>query len=242
MQARFERKFIINDIQKSALWQAIHLLFETDKHQINRNSYPVFSRYYDTHNLDFFDQKMDGEFEHIKLRLRQYSNEFKLGQKCFLESKYKENEQQFKFRINLDPSSNYLNPLSWLENTSPQNLNLFKIINIASVVPTCNVFYERTALETWLHGQFIRLNFDSNICYLYPNEFEANDYVHKARQTLGHDATILEVKTTSREIPPVIMQIFRHYNVVERRFSKYTESMMKLSTTDTYQGVRRTWN
>lgn len=242
MQARYERKFIINEIQKKAINAAFAPLFEADRHQVKNASYPIFSRYYDTFALDFYNQKIDGEFEHIKIRLRQYSKEFNNKNTCFLEGKYKENENQFKFRSLLDPKLDYYNPVNWIQSSNAQSLYLAHIVDLCSLIPTCNVYYDRTVYETWIEGQFVRLNFDYNICYMMPNEFELTDYIYKTRQSIGHDATILEVKTSSRELPNFITQIFRQYDVMEKRFSKYTESMLKLTQLTGDQGVNAKWN
>ena len=63
-------------------------LFKNDSYSKEKHrAYPVLSAYFDTSNLDYFYQKINGEFDHTKIRLRTYDRKFTHGTKVFLEAK-----------------------------------------------------------------------------------------------------------------------------------------------------------
>lgn len=66
-----------------------------------RTAYPVTSLYFDSWDLQAFDEKENGQFFRRKIRLRAYENEFATNDPCFLEIKRRLDSVVLKDRISL---------------------------------------------------------------------------------------------------------------------------------------------
>ncbi len=236
--ARNEYKFILNIAQYEYLRARFNMLFTPDSHDRGQfRGYPIMSAYYDTSDLKFFYQKINGEFYHTKIRLRIYGPSLLEPGKGFIEAKLKSNDLQNKIRIAIPYRRKLLDPKSWYYIEDKQMDELLSYCQ--DLYHVCNVYYERLAYE-WKSPSNVRvrLNFDSNILALPKNQLcVVNDSLSHQR-VIAEDQVILEVKVDGVELPDLIKRELKAADVSLERFSKYAESLIRINDSfDTYEIV-----
>ena len=83
----------------------------TNEHAVT----PVLSQYYDSPDLLFYHEKVDGLPLRNKVRIRQYSHRFERGATTFLEIKHRQHDLVKKYRYSFkdfDPEF-HLDPANW---------------------------------------------------------------------------------------------------------------------------------
>lgn len=218
---RAEQKFIIDFNQYHIFREYVRFVGSVDSHRQCGNSYPVFSQYYDTKDLDFFYDKLNGEYEHIKVRKRQYSRILDLSEDSFFEGKLKHKEMIRKIRFQTKDLKN-------IDIKHKMEYDFFKwILSKKQLYPTCNVFYIREAYFIPHGTEMIRLNFDSNLLYLNTNQNEVTDELYRSRRCESHPI-ILEIKSSSVALPRTLTELLLKTAVRKTRFSKYASCISHL--------------
>ena len=234
--SRNECKFLLNYDQHRLLKNRFDLLFRQDRYaQKGLKAYPVLSAYFDTSDLDFFYQKINGEFDHTKIRLRTYDRKFTAGAKVFLEAKLKWADQQEKVRISLDFEKNLLNPLKWYYLGRDKVMKLLQFFGDLEHI--CNVYYERQAFEGMFETGMVRLNFDSNLLVLPKDQIGVEPGSLAEHRIIPHDHVVCEVKTDLGIMPEIIKEELRLVGASQTRISKYAESLLRMDRDGLYPEV-----
>lgn len=234
---RTETKFLISTSQKIYFEQWLRALFKTDAHGVE-GRYPVLSRYFDTPNLEFFYQKIEGEYFHVKLRARRYSQSLLEGSPLFLESKIKQNIAQTKIRIVDHENKGYLlDPTRWHESMDRDREYFLEWRSRHRLTPTVHVFYHREAfeLEDPEQGK-IRINFDTDLTPLFPFEMRVTEDLAHARALLEPGEVLMEIKHAGGDLPPMIAAECQALGVSQTTYSKYANCLLAL---DQMMGTER---
>lgn len=225
---RNELKFYLNIYQYEWFRERCRNMFSVDSHNLNTNGYPVFSAYFDTLDMKFFNQKINGEFDHHKVRIRIYDTALSENSFGFLEAKIKANQVQDKVRIPINFKNDMLNPENWV---NIDNHDVDKIIHLSNdLYHNLNVYYEREAYE-WnynLNGM-VRINFDKNLAVMPRAQLHVNADVLETYRIMPDDHVILEIKTPTGDVPDIIKKDLRALGVEQERISKYAEGIFTLS-------------
>jgi hypothetical protein len=234
---RFESKFLLTLAQYEVFRRTLATLGQGDPNAVKQNAYPVFSAYFDTPDLRYFYQKMDGEFEHIKLRLRRYANRLDEPGICFLEVKAKCDQEQIKERQPLLFRSELLDPNSWWLRAEDAFEEIFPWMPDSPLVHVCNIYYEREAYELVFDGEPVRLNFDRSLVYLRPEETFVSSRLAAERDMLAGNKVILEIKGAHPDLPDTLVSLLQRLDVEQVRISKYAEAIQNLDIVGGYQEV-----
>lgn len=210
---RFERKFVITHKEYHMIAPTIKHLSLVDSHARNKSRYPVFTRYFDTPDRTFVQQKVEGEFEHVKIRMRSYSSRWHNHGPYFLEAKLKEKDCQHKVRIKISDLNDY--------SQNPEYLKIQNVIYDRALEPSCNIYYEREAYELNSENLKIRINFDHNICALFPEELSMTPHLLNERQLDHGEHILMEIKCSNIEFPNSLSQILGLLDTKIISFSKY---------------------
>jgi hypothetical protein len=230
-------KFLLHRDSYHILRDTLRHWGRPDKYAGKTGAYPVFSQYYDTQDLRFFYDKMDGEWEHIKVRVRQYSQEFGKAGLAFLEAKIKHNFWQSKIRIPVDDVKLLRRPDKWSRIDKP-GMDFFVATQaMTPLSPVCNVYYEREAFSIQDGVDTIRFNFDTNIAYLYADEKKVTRETLERRRMLKEVGCVLEVKTQKERLPDFLQAELRHVGARLTTFSKYTTAILRLDERDNLSEV-----
>jgi hypothetical protein len=137
----------------------------TNQHAVT----PILSQYYDTPELGFYRQKLDGVAVRNKLRLR--------------------------YRIK-DFHPDHLHLSHWLPNCDELEPAFHILYERCRLRPTAQVYYQREAYEGLVESD-VRVTFDTNLIGLYPGEQLTSRMLRDPARLLMPDTlTILEVKAT----------------------------------------------
>ena len=214
MKRRYEMKFLLSHSQYKLISDYISFIYERDNNSIDK-TYPVFSIYFDTKDKDFYYDKIDGYFYHLKVRARRYSQTFDSIENTLLELKQKENDISYKN-----------NTWKIMDKKTILNTNLWDFNEVNKIImkknllyPTVGVYYDREAYT----GPNIRITFDYNIIALPTSNL--NVKANKSNQVLKEYFCVLEIKSDSKKLPKYLENILSKYNIRISSFSKYTESL-----------------
>lgn len=225
---RYEKKFIITDDIYQRLQDVIHEHMETDKHNLDGNTYTISNIYYDTDDNAVIRRSIEKPKYKEKLRLRSYGVT-PLDGKVFFEIKKKVNglvnkrrtkltlEEAYKFAEtgNPPPLQDYMNPQVLKEITF--------YLEHHPVVPKTYLAYDRFAFFEKGNND-LRVSFDRNIRTRRTDlGLHIGDY---GDPLLDHDMWILEIKT-SKAIPLWLTKALSEHGIYTRSFSKYGTEYLK---------------
>jgi SPX domain protein involved in polyphosphate accumulation len=192
--------------------------------------YTVRSIYFDTHNLDFYHEKIEGLIHRRKFRIRGY-DKFDPGCRVVFEIKRKIENRVKKHRSfveydNVDKilASGDVEKYIVNDNRCPKAIEdaqrFLYHIKKSQLIPTCLIVYER---EAW-HGKFdqgVRITFDKNIRSLtYPDIdrlFEDDNMNY-----LFDNHFILEIKYFTDQMPLWARSLVQEFKLRNDALSKYT--------------------
>lgn len=221
----------------------LKVLFKEDCYGGKTGKYKVISLYYDTTNLDFFWEKVDGEEVRSKLRLREYTPisgkaHGRDGQlQVFIEIKKKSNNNVFKKRILVgrEFADKFINGRSFdakftkFINNLPENdrkiLGEVEYLNSKMRLrPMLVVYYNRQAFVS-KDGLNARVTFDTNIKYREKDfSLETKPY---DKHILHPSLVVMEIKY-SDYLPLLLVQLIQKHKCNVQSFSKYCNGINNL--------------
>lgn len=214
---RFEKKYIIDKVQKDLLTHLIEGKLEAD----DRCKYTLRNLYYDTDNYDLIRASIEKPVYKEKLRLRMYQGA-DVSTTSFIELKKKVDGIVFKRRLKL----NMLDAISFLAGgispiVEPSDIStLMEIehfLHNNKVMPKAYITYDRYCLKGISEPDF-RMTFDSNI--MYQNTDSEFYSLTDTKPIIEPDNTIMEIKTPT-SIPIWLSKIMSELEIYPTSFSKY---------------------
>jgi len=235
---RIEMKFIVPFADYFSFRERLKFYATRDLHSLESGQYPIFSTYFDTHDLEFYHDKIEGEFEHVKIRLRGYAKSLAESEVVFLESKIKHNKFQTKIRVPFQ-FGNQLDKLesSLLESEHPDLSFFQEQCGKKSMRPACNVYYNREAFSLKCGFDDIRINFDTDILYLHRNEQTVQPIHFETRQLLVPGTVVMEIKHSDFSLPSFLQKELNQMDTSITTFSKYANSVDRLLKFTDFSGA-----
>jgi len=192
-----------------------------DPHSDPARGYSVYSLYWDSPDLDFFWEKIDGQKYRRKLRLRRYVD----GDFAFVEIKQRIDRTVQKRRVRLplelaarvftergvDPEAEY-------ELRDPVGQEALFLCHSFDLRPTMAVLYRRRA---WF-GEYdaeLRITLDSRVQY-DPRALDIREPFETGKYALSPDACVLEIKFNDR-VPIWLTKLVARHELSLVRYSKY---------------------
>lgn len=224
-KSRYEKKFIISTKQEFLLKNMIKNIFFLDKNSIqNEGGYYVMSTYFDDNQLTSLQDKLEGNHERIKLRVRAYLNGVKNDIAFWnLELKKKMNSQVIKKKIKIE--KNLL-----LKSICSQDFLKFFLhkdfisskLYMKNFQPKITIFYFRQAYNSYIFPN-CRITIDRNIKYKEGFCSSYKEMINNNNNILNYNERILELKYTE-SLPSSIKNIFQDLKLSQLTFSKYADS------------------
>jgi SPX domain protein involved in polyphosphate accumulation len=231
---RYERKYLVPNAMmdqiRSRMSSFVRPDIYTNAEEDGIRQYTVRSIYFDTRNLDFYSEKIEGLIHRRKFRIRGY-DKFEAGCRVVFEIKRKIENRVKKHRSfvkydNVDKilASGEVEKYIVNDNRCPKAIEdaqrFLYHIKKSQLISTCLVVYER---EAW-HGKFdqgVRVTFDKNIRSLtYPDIdklFEDENMVY-----LFDNHFILEIKYFTDQMPLWARSLVQEFRLRNDALSKYT--------------------
>jgi len=231
---RYELKYILDYPTFVNIQKAIKFFLKEDPMGNSEGKYNVTSLYYDTRNLRFFWEKIDGEKKRVKLRLRRYESIDinKLKQKksnnfVSIELKKRDDKTVSKKRAVMeekDARAFIEAPIlkkNIIKEAHPQyKTTLCEVAYLKSIMhlqPKLVISYTRQAFISKA-GIPLRVTFDMNVKYRKDNLTLQQCIADKHVIMPNH--IIMEVKYTNY-LPLWLVNILQQYGCQIRTFSKY---------------------
>lgn len=159
---RYERKFTTNLLSISQ----IEYIIKTHSSFFKEIYYPrrINNIYFDTNNLDFYYQNLEGYRERKKVRIRWYGDTFSRVTNPILEIKFRNGLVGNKWHFHLKPFSfNKFNNLMFKELISSSKVPKAIIELTSSLRPTLLNSYKRTYFQS--QNKKFRLTLDNSLTY-----------------------------------------------------------------------------
>jgi hypothetical protein len=230
-----EDKYILSKCNIAEIQKNLSGFCTPDSHGQN-GCYEILSLYFDTPDYKFFKDKLEGEFDKIKLRLRLYRNSLKnFWHNPCLEIKKRSGLWVSKEKINLSSSAaeRALQNMSYTDLkdilcSEVKNKSLLPRLLRQHLILTVAVYYRRDAFEaTQIPG--LRFTFDSNLTALQPSiKLLSQNQPLTELSLLQKFPTIFEAKYYSG-MPASILSKLEKLGISCQSFSKYASSLFWLS-------------
>lgn len=228
---RFEIKYIVHRSKLDRLRQMIKPFVQPDKHVADKpdHSYTVRSLYFDTPDLLYYFEKIEGVPHRLKLRMRTYDRP-ESNAPMFFEIKRKhrvpmtKNRAPFNYSTALDilkdGISSEQHPDSNPERIADCQRFLFHL-HRDNLAPTVLVVYDREPYESLLDNT-IRITFDKNLRSGLKDE--VSEIFTEELKPVMNEHFILEVKYNTR-YPRWMRIIANSLDIKQVSASKYCMSM-----------------
>lgn len=214
---RYEKKYLINNIQKEILRNTLSAVLYLDSNIKNPDgSYFIRSLYFDDYKDSSYNQVLDGVSKREKYRIRYYDLD---PSYITLEKKSKENNLGKKDKDKLTPEMvmKFINDEE-IESSQPVITELQSKIKTNLYKPVIIIDYERMAFTYPINDVRITIDYNISCSYKFSNFFERDI---NSIPLLEKNMSILEVKYNDF-LPDIIKQLINIKNLEITSFSKYS--------------------
>lgn len=226
---RNEYKYLISIEQKRILLELWNKYLVKDAYTDKQAKTPILSMYFDSPNLDFYTEKLDGIMNRSKVRLRVYDYDFKEGIPCFLEIKQRFGDKVRKIRsYRKSLSSSMMNLENWGFEKKIEQDSFGELLSRYKLRPMAQVFYIREAFQAIIEDD-LRITFDTSLIGLKPNQKISPELLlNKDRYLMPEGMCILEIKNNSTDLPKWIFEVISKLGLIQRSIPKYISAIENL--------------
>lgn len=163
---RFEVKYRISVFDYHRIRTAILPYMKIDHYtRISSNKkYLVRSLYYDTYNYKLYHEKMSGDHERIKFRLRTYTKDISTDPVIRLEMKVREGNATIKYgtAMTLEEYRHFMHQRHFPDNSNPIQHEFERHAHLWDLQPRVLIEYQREGYET-RDKSGLRITFDHRV-------------------------------------------------------------------------------
>lgn len=225
---RYELKYVADRRLVAAFRESIGTRVARDPHGVD-GFYPVWSRYYDTNDLTFYWQKIDGIRFRRKLRIRHYGppDDLSTDSPVWVEIKQRLNRVTQKRRVLL-PYVEALRlcageqPLSVEARDSALTGEILGLVQVLGLRPITVVGYVREAFHGRDEDGGLRITIDSRLRGR-DRDLDLN-VVGESRYIVHPDLSVIELKVNER-VPYWLTELIARHDLQLVRLSKYCQSI-----------------
>ncbi len=205
----------------------------TNRHAVTT----ILSQYYDSPDLTFYYEKLEGIGLRNKVRLRAYGTEFRAGETVFLEIKRRYNDlvRKDRYKIPAFDPEHHLDPLNWKFDDPQMESNFLTLRERHRLRASAQTYYQREVYQGAVESD-VRITFDSNFIGLHPHEKLTTGILRDPSRSLIPDTlVILEVKAT-HGIPRWVHDGIVACELQQRPIPKYVTAVEGLRLHEVFRG------
>lgn len=222
--SRFELKYRIHyqDYLKIKNALPIYMQKDTFTKKAKGKGYLVRSLYYDTDQYASYHEKMDGNNERVKLRIRSYSEDPKDLSPIRAELKMRERNLVIKKNtfISYEEYRDFMQTGRWQNEKDPVLMEFEKHRRSQLHKPKVLIQYEREGYETRLENG-LRITFDFDVKSTHANDlFPKHSFYREHNPHL----VIMEIKYKD-DLPAWVRNLVRMYGLQVIANSKFTQAI-----------------
>ena len=176
---RFEYKYRLNYRQYFCVRSAVLPFMKKDRYTLNGLGcrYPVRSLYFDTDDLNNYEEKVNGDCDRVKLRIRSYSKCPQVGATLRVELKARKGMAMEKYSTWIDNGAyqQFMSSGHWISKGDAVLEEFERYVHLKAQQPKIIVEYQR---EGYLSRgrEALRITFDHKVCSahadsLFPEQF-----------------------------------------------------------------------
>ena len=185
--------------------------------------YFVRSLYYDTHDYSAYHEKMAGDSERIKFRIRTYSETYDENAVIRAEMKVRKGNSMEKYSsfISLSEYEYFMKKKNWPEEDNPVLNEFARYVRLRSLDPKVLIEYFREGYHDRA-GSDLRITFDHRVKSAHSDRlFAAGKKFY--REHIPHNV-VLEIKS-GKERPAWVRDLVRDYGLKWVANSKFTQGI-----------------
>lgn len=210
---RLERKYLFKRVYLNSALEDLKIFAKS------LNKYNVHSTYFDNLEEELYRQKIDGDKDKVKLRVRHYNQDEATSQ---IEAKVKFCDRSHKIRmpnsfVEIDAAR--LLPKDMRSSYFKNNGEIGFLLKHYCLRPTIDVFYDRYEMVVD-ELEKCRVTIDKDVFCQLRVPWPAN-----RMRSLNHEICILEVKTTSKTVNEKMKLVLEKYHMKQRAVSKFALSV-----------------
>ncbi len=222
---RFEVKYLVSQQKALALKSALGDLFVTDENTHGNNGYFNYSIYFDSPRYYFYRQKLEGQLERVKPRLRAHlpSPDANTDQ-WFIELKGRHGQtvQKRRAAIAFESAQGLINGENFIADGNLETMRDFEFMWLRLALrPAVTVLYFREPLNSHIFPN-VRITFDHRISANL--DFNLQRVGQRMDHITSPSEVLVELKFTD-SIPRLVMELFRRFDMRQITFSKYALSL-----------------
>ncbi len=222
---RFELKYRVNAIQYLKLRNAIVPYMRPDLYTARApgKRYLVRSLYFDSHDYRHYHEKMSGDSDRVKFRLRTYSAEPEgaFPVKAELKVRRANAMEKFSAPVNLEQYNHFIRHRVWPEDDEPVLNEFSRCLHLQALEPQVLVQYSREGFEA-RNREGLRITFDHRVCSAHSGSlFPAGKPFFRAHH---HHIVIVEVKCRLEQ-PLWLRDLVRNNGLKLLANSKFTQGI-----------------
>ncbi|MCK6446125.1 MAG: polyphosphate polymerase domain-containing protein [Planctomycetes bacterium] len=221
---RFEFKYVVSERQAEALIRDLEPYTTPDPHSPTDRGYPVYSVYWDSPDLVFFWEKIDGQKFRRKLRFRLYEG----SDDAFVEIKQRIDQTVQKRRTRMARTAIHelfgRGPIDAGREhgvTDPVVQEALILCRRHLLEPKLAVSYRRRAFFA-RYEHDLRITFDTRLQY-DARALDVRERFETGKYLLPADRAVLEIKFNGN-VPLWLTKLVGKHELLSRRFSKYARS------------------
>ncbi len=221
---RFELKYRINRIQYSKAKIALLPHMKSDFYTMGneKNRYLVRSLYFDTYEYALYHEKMSGDRDRIKFRLRTYQRELNDALiKVEMKVRMANAMEKLVEKVSAEEYCYFIKTKRWPEHNSPVLNEFERYIHLKALKPQVLVEYEREGYED-RNRAGIRVTFDHRVRSAHAADlFPTKKLFYREHHPQG---VIMEIKCREKQ-PYWLHGLVRDYGLKLVANSKFTQGI-----------------
>ncbi len=217
---RYELKYLVEHQRARAFLADLAGYCRVDPHSDPEHGYPVYSLYWDSKDLDFYWEKIDGQKYRRKLRLRRYANDA-----VFVEIKQRIDRtvQKRRVRMDLEKAARIFGERgvdveAEYELDDPVGQEALFLAHTFDLRPTMAVLYRRVAYFGNYDAE-LRLTLDSRVQY-DSHALDIRQPFETGKYVLSPELSVLEIKYNDL-VPIWLTKLVAYHDLPVVRYSKY---------------------
>lgn len=221
---RYEFKYVIAEAQAEALIRDLEPYTLPDPHSPTERGYPVYSLYWDSPDLVFFWEKIDGQKYRRKLRFRLYEG----ADAAFVEIKQRIDQTVQKRRTLLGREEVQSLFGSGAIDAAKEHAVTDPVLQEALILCRRHLLEPKVAISYRRRAFFARFEHDLRITFDTRLQYDARALDIRQRFETGKylipaDRAVLEIKF-NHTVPLWLTKLVGKHELMSRRFSKYARA------------------
>ena len=184
--------------------------------------YLVRSLYFDTYDYQAYHEKMAGDNERTKFRIRSYTPRIKPGCPIRVELKMRQGEHMIKRSsfVGFDEYDHFVSTRHWPPTTDPVLIEFERQLQQRSLLPQVLVQYQREGFESKA-GSDLRVTFDHQVKSAHVSSLNEDDCFFRTHLP---GTVIMEIKFKTN-FPDWLSRLVRLYGLRVMANSKFTQAI-----------------